>query len=63
MNSVINKKMVGRPKLTETQKKQPITIRLMPHTIEYLNSQKRSNSRIIEKALQLYRQEIVINDK
>ncbi len=52
-------KKVGRPQLTETQKKQPITIRLMPHTIEYLNSQKRSNSRIIEKALQLYRQEIV----
>ncbi len=49
------KKPAGRPKLKQSERKVTVSIRLAPETVQYLRSLKRSNSRIIEKALALYR--------
>ncbi len=54
MNTMNNKKSVGRPKLKSSELKQNISFKLHPKTIKYLKSQKRSSSIIIEKAIKLY---------
>ncbi len=49
-----NKKAVGRPKLKPSELKLTMSFKLLPKTIKYLKSQKRSSSIIIEKAIKLY---------